>query len=559
MPTTNSLFFAIITLILSPVLALNDWSQPCFDGICTYYASPDANTMAGAVTITGHPFAISDITPAAGWEIVGCNPDALAQDIRIVCQSTNTADAGCDHLFQNGAENTIVRLPENCGKNAFARVAKASVSADQSIPQSIARRLHRRATDTSAPQVHAITIDTDFGAIGDAQPGNVTVHIYGSSVPSATGDSSTNPTGRRDVIGVVGSSLQNIKRDAASNGVAEWDLWNKTTSTTIPVINIDSSYNLFNASVDCGDEKASIDVNAHTKVFANVTLGIFASGLLVPPIITNLSAFAGVTSSLDATLTLDASATGHINTGIITLYTAAIPALNFPGILTVGPAFKVNAKAIVDVDIALSLDVNLNYNVDKLQMIFPPNGNSSVATLSPEDSPLKLSVDTNVISNGHVEAHLIPTLDLGITALSGMASATVYLDVDAMASMDLALNASASAVAQAPGVPNTALANGTSSTQGEVNGCVDLEGGVSVNAGAQASFFSLWSAGVNYPIYAHQWTLYKNCFAAANSTSTKRSRLSYPSKRAALNCSALSTNLTTLVDTILPSSSFTSL
>ena len=32
-----------------------------------------------------------------------------AQDVRIVCHNP---DAGCERLFEGGAENTIVRLPE---------------------------------------------------------------------------------------------------------------------------------------------------------------------------------------------------------------------------------------------------------------------------------------------------------------------------------------------------------------------------------------------------------------------------------------------------------------
>lgn len=56
--------------------------------------------------------AISDITGAAGWEILGCSPDAEAQDIRLVCKSDSSHD--CAHLYQNiGAVGKIVRLPEN--------------------------------------------------------------------------------------------------------------------------------------------------------------------------------------------------------------------------------------------------------------------------------------------------------------------------------------------------------------------------------------------------------------------------------------------------------------
>ena len=58
--------------------------------------------------------AISDITTAAGWEILGCDQNAMEQDIRLVCTSSAAA---CDHLYSSGgAEGKIVRLPESVSR-----------------------------------------------------------------------------------------------------------------------------------------------------------------------------------------------------------------------------------------------------------------------------------------------------------------------------------------------------------------------------------------------------------------------------------------------------------
>ncbi|SRR6266576_2022639 len=54
---------------------------------------------------------ISDITTAAGWEIMDCDQNAVEQDIRLVCTSSAAA---CGHLYSSGgAEGKIVRLPES--------------------------------------------------------------------------------------------------------------------------------------------------------------------------------------------------------------------------------------------------------------------------------------------------------------------------------------------------------------------------------------------------------------------------------------------------------------
>jgi hypothetical protein len=59
--------------------------------------------------------AITDITKAADWQILGCDSNALAQDIRLVClKDPDDPNSQCSHLYQEiGAVNKIVRLPED--------------------------------------------------------------------------------------------------------------------------------------------------------------------------------------------------------------------------------------------------------------------------------------------------------------------------------------------------------------------------------------------------------------------------------------------------------------
>jgi hypothetical protein len=53
------------------------------------------------------------VTEAGGWIILGCDKGATDQDIRMVCKSNDATGVGCDHIHDNGAEDTIVRLPES--------------------------------------------------------------------------------------------------------------------------------------------------------------------------------------------------------------------------------------------------------------------------------------------------------------------------------------------------------------------------------------------------------------------------------------------------------------
>ena len=52
---------------------------------------------------------MSDVTAAAGWEIIECQSNIIEQDIRAVCADDGETP-GCDHLLSNGAEGKIVRF-----------------------------------------------------------------------------------------------------------------------------------------------------------------------------------------------------------------------------------------------------------------------------------------------------------------------------------------------------------------------------------------------------------------------------------------------------------------
>lgn len=124
---------SLLCLSIALVSAGNDWAKPCFSGECAYELPKTSdNAPSGLVKIVrvviprpssflnerqaGSTRAITDITEAAGWVIMDCDPDAIEQDIRIVCKTSNGTEAGCDHLELGGAVvGKIVRLPDSVG------------------------------------------------------------------------------------------------------------------------------------------------------------------------------------------------------------------------------------------------------------------------------------------------------------------------------------------------------------------------------------------------------------------------------------------------------------
>lgn len=157
---SSSKFFALCLLLPAVASAANDWNTPCTSGSCSYdlhnSSSTSGHSAGGSLWIvrlhfhtfsgynltsylqSGSTSAISDITPAAGWTIVDCDPQGHNQTIRAYCSGDNN---DCSHLYQNDAVGTVVRLPENVSTSAVSLSGVLANSDHIVWPDSI--RAHR--------------------------------------------------------------------------------------------------------------------------------------------------------------------------------------------------------------------------------------------------------------------------------------------------------------------------------------------------------------------------------------------------------------------------------
>jgi hypothetical protein len=224
-----------------------------------------------------------------------------------------------------------------------------------------------------------------------------------------------------------------------------------------------------------------------------------------------------------------------LDTGVIQLFSVGIPGLDIPDILQIGPAFAIKGRANLDLSIEADMKIALAYSVNNAVFAFPPNKNlPSSGSPSPKDSPLALSVSPSVAAKGTFQAHLIPELNFGVTALGKVASATVFLNLDSFAQVDMTFNAAATGIStqiggKKAGKKSRMLALPASEASDEdvgdeteaeeleiarraavaVNGCVDMKLGVDANVGAQGSFFGLFDASKNFVLFSKDFELFK--------------------------------------------------
>ncbi|KAK0200045.1 hypothetical protein DFS33DRAFT_1267849 [Desarmillaria ectypa] len=510
--------FSILTSFLFvTVFAKNDWSQPCFDGVCEY-SLPANGTAFGSLKIWGSANALSDITPAAGWEIIDCASDALTQDIRLVCLNNDTSSTDCDHLYQNdGAVGKIVRLPESCGQNAFARVARAWDPEDQSLPSNLVARVLRR--DGTPPPVKALALDANFSAVDPSKTGIISFVLQGANVPGAGSDLSSISFGTRRHSRLSPRGLSSFVGDAihALGSVLDNDV-DFDQNFDVPV-NVDQAFNLLNESVSCQPIDAKLNINVAVKAHALATLGVSASGTIVPPNINDFAIRANLDATLDGAIDLLADVTGTLDSGKIPLFQVGIPGLDFPGILSIGPTFEIDAQAVAKLDVVLDLNVGVVYNISKAQFVFPPNKNDNVKSGSFRigDTPLKLSVLPAANATGTIETHLIPRLNLGVSALGDTVKANVFLELDANAALVLELDAKTSTTMDKVLTDRAETATTTSPSEYEtgsalsnnLGGCFSVNAGLDVNVGAEGSLFSIFNNSVSESLFSKDFALFQ--------------------------------------------------
>ncbi|CAK5278060.1 unnamed protein product [Mycena citricolor] len=456
----------LAVLLAGNVAAANDWDVAC-NGTCTC----DLPDGGASIYLSGASNAVSDLTTAGGWTTLSCKSTTNTQTIRTVCQSE-----ACEHIFEGqGAVDTVVRLPETCGTAPFARIVNATVDPDQSIPAGA--NVSSSQAGSTIGTVYLIGIDVDFAAVNPQVTGPVSFQM--------STNSSDGPVTRRAITLTPGSTV------------------------TLPAIIVDETFPLSSESIACDGFNASVSTQFGIHVNASVTLGLNIGGTVIPSNVSQFSVSAGLDGSIIGTLGVQTTASGTFSTGKIALFTVPIAGYDIPGIFSLGPSFTIYGQADLQLGSELDVELDLAYNISGAHTSVPTQ--KIAPGVTPANSNFKLSVVPGLEANATVTASLIPELDIGFDVFSGLASAGVYLNLEADAIIGLS-NFDASSGSQVTG----------NNTSGQVSGCIDIDSGFSVNVGADGSLFNFISGGVNYALYNQTWDLYDQCFSSAASSVRRR-------------------------------------
>ncbi|KAH8923602.1 hypothetical protein BT69DRAFT_1262291 [Atractiella rhizophila] len=508
------IFLSVVSSVFSLVSArTNDWSVPCLSGQCSYdlpvsFNKETNSRSLGSMRVWGNTSALSDITSAAGWTILDCNATSLSQDIRIVCPR---GDEGCNNLFsgRGGGVNKLVRLPESCGKMPFARVARVWTHKNQSIPSNV-----KLAKSGRIPTVHGLAIDTNFAAVDPSTVGTVNIAIQGSNLPGQADNATVTP---------ADSSEAATKRglfDFITDALNKFNQIKVNESEPLDHLSFSKNLTVLDESISCSlpdgtTFDAGFDVDVSGRFEGDVTIGIVATGTIVPPVLDNFAVYAGLSASLGGTLDIKAHAGASVAPPDITIFQANLAGLNFPGILNVGPSFNIVARAKAGIQVDADLKVDLSYSTQDTILFFPPNDQfQSGGTWKPNPADLSLSVSPEATASGTLEFHLIPSISIGLDALS-IAKAEVFLNLDSSATLNANLAVTGPEINQNLSVPITA-------SDPQFSGCLDIAAGLDVNAGASADFFDIFKKDATISLFSKDFQILNKCFGDDATATTKR-------------------------------------
>ncbi|KAL7938018.1 glycoside hydrolase family 18 protein [Trichoderma chlorosporum] len=124
---------------------------------------PNASPFAWVIMV-GCPHDVQSLDKRDGshLDVFDCpdtHPDDFSvQSLRAVC-TEESPDNNCQEILLGGAENTVLRLPVECGPDVYVRVVSFSRLENATAPAHLTKRL------ANDPKVYEIKYDYDFGKV----------------------------------------------------------------------------------------------------------------------------------------------------------------------------------------------------------------------------------------------------------------------------------------------------------------------------------------------------------------------------------------------------------
>ncbi|PFH61273.1 hypothetical protein XA68_17786 [Ophiocordyceps unilateralis] len=342
--------------------------------------------------------------------------DPLEQTLYVYCNYRPGSDE-CKRVWIDGAEDTIIRLPEHVGEGPFARIVSIKpVNEDYKLPDH--HLIHRRAERLSDP-VYEIKIDYNFQAVQpkkDDHPISIRVDYtnlrgyweeisvaearrkrsFKGDTPAKVHDwqARVNKAVARDQEYAKRSdSFHATKVMSGGDGAqlhrrwwAEFIEWlrriTRMTASSLSILRLSwgDSIHLFRSTSGCTGRKtgAKLEIELEAAVSLDVTYAYYFSGTIIPPSMPD--AYAYLSMEPNAYLSLRMS--GHAEMDYRSQRTPIIDTITYPGLaikglIAIGPSLDIYGQIRGRIVISGQARAGARVNFGRAEVYWPQEDEAS--------------------------------------------------------------------------------------------------------------------------------------------------------------------------------------
>ncbi|MCJ1355899.1 MAG: hypothetical protein MMC33_005891 [Icmadophila ericetorum] len=355
------------------------------------------------------------------WELFDCF-DSVGEEehtIRMFCND-DTTTSNCDGIYLgHGVPGTILEMPSGCGPGRYAVAKELTIAKNQTLPFHITKRVA-----SPMPIVYDLTFDYDFRRV-PRDLGTTQLRLdysnqegYWDAIVDKAGDKKRKRS-LEDFGGSHKKWLEEAWREDHKIGLVDRDeLHVRWFGSDV----LDWLKGLFAVAQGAPIIDHSISETV-TVILLDEHFGLtLISTLAFPPDLSQSYLYFKNKGSVSAKFTLDALTSASVNTGDIELFGLENFGATFsvPGILTVGPNFRIFGSVDGVVTLSGYLESQVNLAQWDVQLAFPDAsaGDNPTALSTPDrDGTQAIGQPTfnySVAATGQLTAHVKPTVTFGL-------------------------------------------------------------------------------------------------------------------------------------------------
>ncbi|KAI0971243.1 carbohydrate-binding module family 18 [Xylaria arbuscula] len=425
-----------------------------FGGHVSSDNSDEPNGASFGFVIIASPETIQtslDRRDGSHWAVFGCKDSVSVGEhtVQIACIDdsplSNCYKIGLGH----GVPGTILEMPEGCGPGRYAVAKNMTPAMNQTLPAHVTRR-----SRIARPVVYDLKFDYDFTRV-PRDLGDTQIRIdysnqegYWNEIVNRAGDKRRKKRTLKEFGGSHRRWLEQTWREDHKGGlmsrselherwfgedVVAWLKGLFSVAEGAPLIDHSISQTLtaillqeqFQCNYGGVNVEANLDVRADLTAKIDTQFGLTIITKLttgsVLPYMSQSFMYLRNRGDVDAVFTVDAIVKTSYDTGDRELFGLQnFNALfSVPGIITVGPNFKLFGSVNIDASISGHIEAAVNITSWDTQLSFPDQGPDynpkNLKDSKPTTQTGKPDFDWSVEASGQITAHVKPLVSFGIT------------------------------------------------------------------------------------------------------------------------------------------------